>query len=185
MSVLSSADYVDEMYERWRHDPSALSEEWRLFFTGFDLAMCPRDCVSSERATAQSRVASLIFAYRSIGHLIAQTNPIEESSATHPELELEAFDLGSEHLDMVFDTGHLGGPQRITLREIVEVLRDTYCRDAAGSSRRWSPSGIGPRSPRRARSASSPNSWTPSYSRASSTAATRARSVSPWRGPNR
>jgi 2-oxoglutarate dehydrogenase E1 component len=145
LSVLSSADYVDEMYERWRHDPSALSEEWRLFFTGFDLAMCPRDCVSSERATAQSRVASLIFAYRSIGHLIARTNPIEDGPATHPELELEAFELGSEHLDLVFDTGHLGGPQRITLREILEVLRDTYCRNVGveyvyiqeRSVRRW------------------------------------------------
>jgi 2-oxoglutarate dehydrogenase E1 component len=129
MSVLSSADYVDEMYERWRHDPSALSEAWRLFFTGFELAMCPRDCVASERATAQSRVASLIYAYRGIGHLIARTNPIEDSPATHPELELEAFDLGSEHLDLVFDSGHLGGPQRITLREILGILRDTYCRN--------------------------------------------------------
>ena len=129
MSVLSSADYVDEMYERWRRDPSALSEEWRLFFTGFDLAMCPRDCVAGERANAQSRVASLMFAYRSIGHLIARTNPIEDGPASHPDLELAAFELGSEHLDMVFDTGHLGGPQRITLREILEVLRDTYCRN--------------------------------------------------------
>jgi len=129
MSVLSSADYVDEMYERWKQDPSALSEEWRLFFTGFELAMCPRNCVASERATAQSRVASLIFAYRSIGHLIAQTNPIEASPASHTELELSAFDLGSEHLDMVFDTGHLGGPQRITLRKILEILRDAYCRN--------------------------------------------------------
>jgi len=128
LSVLSSSEYVDEMYERWQHDPSSLSEEWRLFFTGFELAMCPRDCVAAERANLQSHVASLIFAYRSIGHFIAQVNPLGGDPTTHPDLELAAHGLEEAHLDQVFDTGHLGGPQRITLREIVEILRDTYCR---------------------------------------------------------
>jgi 2-oxoglutarate dehydrogenase E1 component len=128
LSVLSSSEYVDELYERWQADPSSVSEDWRLFFTGFDLAMCPRDCVSSERANLQSRVASLIFAYRAIGHLIAQVNPLGGDPTTHPDLELETFGLGEEHLDEVFDTGHLGGPQRITLTELLDVLSDTYCR---------------------------------------------------------
>ena len=128
LSVLSSADYVDEMYERWQGDPSSVSEEWRLFFTGFDLAMCPRDCVAADKANVQSRVASLIYAYRNVGHLIAQVNPLEENPKTHPYLELESFSLDEENLDQVFDTGHLGGPQRITLREIIEILHDTYCR---------------------------------------------------------
>jgi 2-oxoglutarate dehydrogenase E1 component len=116
------------MYERWQHDPSSLSEEWRLFFTGFDLAMCPRDCVAAERANVQSCVASLIFAYRSIGHFIAQVNPLGGDPTTHPDLELAAHGLEDAHQDQVFDTGHLGGPQRITLHEIVEILHDTYCR---------------------------------------------------------
>jgi 2-oxoglutarate dehydrogenase E1 component len=129
LSVLSSSDYVDEMYERWQQDPSTLSEEWRLFFTGFDLAMCPRDCVAADRANVQSRVASLIFAYRNIGHLIAQVNPLGGDETGHKYLELETYGLGEEHLDDVFDTGHLGGPQRATLREIIELLHDTYCRN--------------------------------------------------------
>ncbi len=128
LSVLSSAEYVDEMYAKWREDPSQLSEEWRLFFTGFDLATCPRDCVSAERAMDQSRVASLIYAYRNIGHLIAQVNPLGGDPETYPDLELDSFDLSEETLDEVFDTGHLGGPQRMTLGEIVQMLRDTYCR---------------------------------------------------------
>jgi len=128
MSLLSSSDYVDEMYERWLEDPSALSEEWRLFFTGFELAMCPRDCVAAESANSQSRVASLMFAYRAIGHLIAQVNPLGGDPTDHPELSLESFGLSDEHLDSVFDTGHLGGPQRGTLSDILSHLRDTYCR---------------------------------------------------------
>ena len=127
LSVVASADYIEDMYERWRMDPASVADQWRHFFTGFDLAMCPRDCVSSDTASAQSKVASLIFAYRSIGHLIAQTDPLGDNLSSHPELEPGAFDLGDEHLDQVFDTGHLGGPQRATLREIIDQLRDTYC----------------------------------------------------------
>ncbi|PWB70438.1 MAG: 2-oxoglutarate dehydrogenase E1 component [Holophagae bacterium] len=128
MSVLASADYVDELHQLWQRDPSSVSEEWRLFFTGFDLAMCQRPCVAADRANDQSRVASLIFAYRNVGHLIAKVNPLEDAPSTHPSLELEAFSLTEEHLDQVFDTGHLGGPQRMPLREIIDFLRDTYCR---------------------------------------------------------
>ena len=73
LSVLASADYIDQLHELWQQDPSSVSEEWRLFFTGFDLAMCPRPCVAADRANDQSRVASLIFAYRSIGHLVYGT----------------------------------------------------------------------------------------------------------------
>ena len=128
LSVLASADYIDQLYEVWLRDPTSVSEEWRLFFTGFDLAMCPRACVASDRANDQSSVASLIFAYRNIGHLIARVNPLEDAPASHPSLELAAFGLADGHLDQVFDTGHLGGPQRMPLREIIELLRETYCR---------------------------------------------------------
>jgi 2-oxoglutarate dehydrogenase E1 component len=128
LSVLASADYVDELHQLWQRDPSSVSEEWRLFFTGFDLAMCQRPCVAADRANDQSRVASLIFAYRNVGHLIAKVNPLEDAPSTHPSLELETFSLTEEHLDQVFDTGHLGGPQRMPLREIIDFLRDTYCR---------------------------------------------------------
>ena len=75
LSVLASADYIDQLHELWQRDPASVSEEWRLFFTGFELAMCPRTCVAADRANDQSRVASLIFAYRNQGHLIAQARP--------------------------------------------------------------------------------------------------------------
>jgi 2-oxoglutarate dehydrogenase E1 component len=84
--------------------------------------------VANDTANAQSRVASLIFAYRAVGHLIAQVNPLGGDPTSHPELELESFGLREEHLDTVFDTGHLGGPQRGTLREVLDRLSNTYCR---------------------------------------------------------
>ncbi len=128
LAVVGSADFIDELYGRWREDPESVSEDWRLFFTGFDLAVCPRDCVAPERAQAQSQVASLMYAYRAIGHLIAKVDPLGSNLDSHPELELAAFDLTEGELDQAFDTGHFGGPPRATLREILAILRDTYCR---------------------------------------------------------
>jgi 2-oxoglutarate dehydrogenase E1 component len=128
LAAISSPEYIEEKYQQWRSDPTSLSSEWRSFFAGFDLASAPTGDYASGRASDQSRVASLIFAYRNLGHLIADLDPLGDNLESHPLLELETFDLEEAHLDEVFDTGHLGGPQQATLREILDVLRDTYCR---------------------------------------------------------
>jgi len=73
-------------------------------------------------------VASLIYAYRSRGHLAAHMDPLSDPPPPHPDLSLEAFELGADDLEVVFDTGHLGGPKRAPLREIISILRQTYCR---------------------------------------------------------
>ena len=128
IALLASSDYVEQMYEQWQEDPSSLGEEWRLFFSGFDLAIRPTSAVASERASDQSKVVSLIFAYRNLGHLISDLDPLGDNLEGHPLLELETFGLGEENLDQVYDTGHMGGPKQTTLREILGVLKDTYCR---------------------------------------------------------
>ena len=128
LALLASSDYVEQMYEQWQQDPASMSEEWRLFFSGFDLAARPTGAVASERAADQSKVVSLIFAYRNLGHLIADLDPLGDNLDSHPLLRLETFGLSEENLDQVYDTGHLGGPQQATLREILVVLTNTYCR---------------------------------------------------------
>ncbi len=129
LALAASADYVEEQYRQWQRDPASLSDEWRLFFTGFDLACSPTGEVATERAADQSKVASLIFAYRNLGHLIADLDPLGDNLETHPLLELETFGLSEENLDEMYDTGHLGGPGPLSLREIISVLRDTYSRN--------------------------------------------------------
>ncbi len=123
-----NAEYVDELYQQWQEDPGSLSESWQMFFKGFDLAMCPRACVANQAAHSQSQVASLIYAYRSEGHMIAQIDPLGDNAQTHPDLEIEQFGFSEEDLDSVYDTGHLGGPSRAPLRDILKILQDTYCR---------------------------------------------------------
>ena len=119
-------DYIEELHEKWRKDPSSVGESWQSFFTGFELSSCPRSCISAQSARDQSSVASLIFAYRSEGHRQANIDPLKPPTP-HPGLALDNFNLSDSDLDRVFDTGHLGGPARASLREIIDVLEETYC----------------------------------------------------------
>jgi len=82
-----NADYLEALYEQWRKDPSSVNGQWQVFFQGFDLAMCPRTCTAVDEAKKQSAVASLIYAYRNQGHLIADLDPLGNNLDHHPDLE--------------------------------------------------------------------------------------------------
>ncbi len=119
--------YLEELHRTWQKDPRSLDPSWQHFFQGFELASCPRSCTASPQAQDQSRVASLIYNYRDQGFRLAHTNPLRPPPARLPELELESFGFSDKDLTRVFDTGHLPGPQRATLNEILKLLRETYC----------------------------------------------------------
>lgn len=125
---LVNGEFLDSLYSDWKKNPDSVSKEWQIFFEGFSLSMCPRSCVSEERARKQSNVSSLIYAYRSLGHLIADTNPLSPKISEEPEfLSLNNFDLEENDLNSVFDAGHLYGVERATLKEIIETLKEIYC----------------------------------------------------------
>ncbi|MDO9377847.1 MAG: multifunctional oxoglutarate decarboxylase/oxoglutarate dehydrogenase thiamine pyrophosphate-binding subunit/dihydrolipoyllysine-residue succinyltransferase subunit [Nocardioidaceae bacterium] len=77
----------------------------------------------------QSRVLELIHAFRVRGHLMADTNPLDHSPRTHPDLETSSHDLTLWDLEREFATGSFGGGRRfMKLREILGILRDSYSR---------------------------------------------------------
>ncbi len=77
-----------------------------------------------------ARVLSLIDAYRNLGHYLADIDPLEYRQRSHPELELEHHGLTLWDLDREFPVGNFGGlgGQVRPLREILAMLRDSYCR---------------------------------------------------------
>ncbi|GAA3767851.1 multifunctional oxoglutarate decarboxylase/oxoglutarate dehydrogenase thiamine pyrophosphate-binding subunit/dihydrolipoyllysine-residue succinyltransferase subunit [Microbacterium kribbense] len=82
----------------------------------------------SERVNKTARVQELINSYRVRGHLMADTDPLEYVQRTHPDLEIETHGLTFWDLDREFVTGGFGGKRQMKLRDILGVLRDSYCR---------------------------------------------------------
>jgi len=75
-----------------------------------------------------ARVIELIHAYRVRGHLMADTDPLEFKMRKHPDLDVLEHDLTLWDLDRSFPVGGFAGKQTMKLRDILGVLRDTYCR---------------------------------------------------------
>jgi 2-oxoglutarate dehydrogenase E1 component len=120
-------EQLEALYRQWQKKPDSVDRSWQLFFVGFDLARSTPVAEATEAAHDQSRIASLIYSYRQQGHRLARCNPLTNPPAQIPDLALETFGLTEKDLDREFDTGHLPGPRRAPLREILKALTETYC----------------------------------------------------------
>lgn len=127
-----SGEWLESLYDAWRQDNGSVSREWQTFFSGFELGSCDSGRAGSgldeQQALKHSAVQSLIYRYRSVGHLLACTDPLSPCHLDHPLLTLSAFDLNESDLDTTF-TCRRFMQQRATLREIVATLHATYCRE--------------------------------------------------------
>ncbi|WP_455362298.1 multifunctional oxoglutarate decarboxylase/oxoglutarate dehydrogenase thiamine pyrophosphate-binding subunit/dihydrolipoyllysine-residue succinyltransferase subunit [Streptomyces sp. SYSU K21746] len=75
-----------------------------------------------------SRVFELIHSYRVRGHVMADTDPLEYKQRKHPDLDLIEHGLTLWDLEREFAVGGFAGKQLMKLRDILGVLRDSYCR---------------------------------------------------------
>ncbi|MDQ1204189.1 multifunctional oxoglutarate decarboxylase/oxoglutarate dehydrogenase thiamine pyrophosphate-binding subunit/dihydrolipoyllysine-residue succinyltransferase subunit [Microbacterium sp. SORGH_AS_0862] len=82
----------------------------------------------AERIDKGARVQELINSFRVRGHLMADIDPLEYVQRTHPDLEIESHGLTFWDLDREFIVGGFGGKRQMKLRDILGVLRDSYCR---------------------------------------------------------
>ncbi|GAA1491553.1 multifunctional oxoglutarate decarboxylase/oxoglutarate dehydrogenase thiamine pyrophosphate-binding subunit/dihydrolipoyllysine-residue succinyltransferase subunit [Brachybacterium sacelli] len=88
----------------------------------------PDNPFKDSKSERLARVMDLIHAYRVRGHLMADTDPLQYRVRTHPDLDVETYGLTLWDLDRIFPTRGLGGKDEMTLRDILGVLRDAYCR---------------------------------------------------------
>ncbi|WP_082514905.1 multifunctional oxoglutarate decarboxylase/oxoglutarate dehydrogenase thiamine pyrophosphate-binding subunit/dihydrolipoyllysine-residue succinyltransferase subunit [Yonghaparkia sp. Root332] len=99
----------------------------------------------ADQINKTARVHELINAYRVRGHLMADVDPLEYRQRSHPDLDIASHGLTFWDLDREFVTGGFGGRRTMLLRDILGVLRDSYCRTvgleymhiADPAQRRW------------------------------------------------
>ena len=75
-----------------------------------------------------ARVIELIDAYRTRGHLMADTDPLNYRQRRHPDLDVLSHGLTLWDLDRTFATGGFGGRVHMKLRDVLGLLRDSYVR---------------------------------------------------------
>ncbi len=137
------AALLEGYYEQWKIDPESVEPTWRAFFEGFELGVQAMPAKGTKAVSApvaaaapaasgsdslkQARVYNLFFAYRTLGHRIANLDPLGFNKTSFPDLDLENFRFTDADLDTVFDSGSLAGGGERTLREIIALLKETYC----------------------------------------------------------
>ena len=135
---------LDALYTQWKRDPASVDAQWNAFFAGFELGcqQLPKRSAGTTAAPAaaatptvetgperlrQSRVDALVSAYRRLGHQQAQLDPLNLVKRTTTELSLEYMKLTEADLDSEFEIYWAGRLSRMSLRTIIDLLKETYC----------------------------------------------------------
>lgn len=127
-------DLLEATYNQWRREPGSVDPSWNAFFEGFELGLGrssttpAQAAVSAEDERAQSGIVRLIFAYRDLGHTMANINPLGPAPSPNPLLELNRFGLEDKHFNQYFLCSEFVGSGRMSLKSLLEVLKETYCR---------------------------------------------------------
>ncbi|MFM8739460.1 MAG: 2-oxoglutarate dehydrogenase E1 component [Cytophagales bacterium] len=132
-SYISNADtgYLDQLYQAYKQNPASVDASWQKFFEGYDFSS-QRFGDNGQTSTAdtanikETYVRTLIFAYRSFGHLKSNTNPVRERRDHGVKLDHTNFGLTDADLDAEFDVAAEIGMPRSSLRKIIERLKILY-----------------------------------------------------------
>jgi 2-oxoglutarate dehydrogenase E1 component len=114
--LLGADDFYDEIF-------TALRIPYEPIRWASDFAV-----TKDEEIDKTARVQQLIHAYRTWGHLMADTDPLVYIQRNHPDLDVRTHGLTLWDLDREFATGGFGGKKFLPLRKILGILRDAYCR---------------------------------------------------------
>ncbi len=141
LTYLSNADpsYIDGLYQAYKANPDSVDFGWQKFFEGFDFGQgseAPIDTENvPEHALKEINVLNMIHGYRDRGHLFTHTNPVRERRKYYPGKELETFGLSEADMDTVFNAGIEIGLGPAKLRDIRQLIEDTYCRSIGAEFR--------------------------------------------------
>ena len=142
----SNLDFVEKLYFDYLADPSSVDGTWRAYFEQLPrVAPPPREPFgprahpraarpAGSRAgeqpageVLQFRVDRLVQAYREQGHLYARLDPLGLERRGGEGISIEAFGMSEADLDLPV-ANDAGGQGTRTLRELIDRLRETYCR---------------------------------------------------------
>lgn len=131
----SNLAFLEEIYERYKKDPSQVDPAWSKYFqtlekqkNGIVSVKAPPSATVPSDQDSGCRICNLIEAYRTYGHLLAKINPIARREVEEPwQLKLETYGFSSADLPKEFSPCGLLKKDKATLQEIVNTLKSIYC----------------------------------------------------------
>jgi 2-oxoglutarate dehydrogenase E1 component len=133
-----SEGLIDDNYERWRSNPQSVDPDWAAFFEGFELGFAKSeengDGVTAELApgavadsSLTTRVEALVYAYRTLGHTIADLDPLDLLKRSNPLLTLKELGFSEKELDLTVASRFFKEGKKMKLRDMIRELEAIYC----------------------------------------------------------
>lgn len=142
---VSNQEFLDDLFQQYLQHPESVPAEWQTYFQNF-IAGQPGNSLATATvsgsarpssngapskmamANLQDRVDQLIRGYRVRGHLEARIDPLGIPRRQNRELDPYSYGFTDEDFSRRFSTRTISGADELTLEEIVDKLRETYCR---------------------------------------------------------
>lgn len=142
--------FIEELYASYLENPDSLDVEWRNYFS-----QLPNGEISKPRmgpsfrpptlfnplprgkqigvespdiALFQDKVNQLVRNYRGRGHMLAQLDPLGTPRPAVPDLDPAVLGITEADMDRVISNEAFQTDGKFTLRELLQHLRNTYCR---------------------------------------------------------
>jgi 2-oxoglutarate dehydrogenase E1 component len=154
--MLENIGYLEALYTRYQDDPQSVSAEWLDYFgaaprgnghgngsgngtihesgpaadgngkpsPATPLLLAGRN---ARNANLDQKLHLLIRNYRVRGHRIAAIDPLGAPRPIPPELKLEFYNFSDSELDQLVQVPTLHFGSALTIRQIYDRLRNTYC----------------------------------------------------------
>lgn len=148
-----NAAYIEALYEDYLKDPSTVNPDWQSYFSTLfrehrmatsavepshqsiqeefkQMAKMPHFVAVEDMVpdSEQEAVDELITAYRTLGHLQANINPLKPAPQVEDKrLSLDYYQLSSGDLSKSYKTRGILAKPKATLAEIHQQLKQLYC----------------------------------------------------------
>ena len=126
---VANAEYIDQLYEAFKESPQNVPHEWRHYFYGFEHgATSSVPSLSGLQQDPHTSVERLIMAYRLLGHLMADTDPLGiEDRQRPPELTPAYYGLREADLQQPVSVVSIDPVKPRPLHEVIDILERVYC----------------------------------------------------------
>ena len=129
----SNLEVIEQNYEQWRKNPEAVDPSWSAFFQGFELGTSQSNGAAAApgkdggELPLATRVEGLVYYYRTLGHTIANLDPLARVRPENPLLSLRELGFEEKDLDLQVASKFYEGGRQMKLREMIASLRECYC----------------------------------------------------------